>query len=350
MAALNEAFRKLFAALNDGDLDWFQRLVPEVAAATMEAGPEESAEVLGKLLPILADVPLAVGVIMIRVAGTLAERTDPTVVLPVLAERVTDAMQHAALFGTAWKEAGLGDLPDASDQNQWTAALGRFGQAASVPENLPELTDAFFAGSDWAQVLLFLMQRKDVRLALPSRDRVTEAIAAVREDIGTADWLYGLLMVADDEVLTVVHRATGRGYEVVISGIADNFQLHTLLAARLTGDQAQGFLPGEQPSAAEIAAATDGPELEPPGGMKGVFNLVDGFGAWIWNEGRPTDIPRLEGERVVVLDPPPYPRTWNAGRVYQLMAPSLEVTRVLSAEEAGRWLSLVKPAAVPGRG
>lgn len=33
--------------------------------------------------------------------------------------------------------------------------------------------------------------------------------------------------------------------------------------------------------------------------------------------GRPADTPSLEGTRVVVIDPPPYVRTWNAGRAYQ---------------------------------
>ena len=166
----------------------------------------------------------------------------------------------------------------------------------------------------------------------------------MREHIGVAHWLYGLLLVLDDEPLTVLHRPTGRGFRVVISGIGDNFQLHTLLAARLTGDEVRGFLPGERPSAAEIAAATGGPDLTPAGRIRGQFNLVDAFGDWIWGEGRPADIPRLDGERVVVLDPPSYARSWNAGRVYPLMRPSLEVKRVLAADEAERWLGLVKPS------
>jgi len=38
--------------------------------------------------------------------------------------------------------------------------------------------------------------------------------------------------------------------------------------------------------------------------------------------------PRLEGTRVVVIDPPPYERTWNAGRAYPLMRPSVTVTQI----------------------
>jgi hypothetical protein len=33
-----------------------------------------------------------------------------------------------------------------------------------------------------------------------------------------------------------------------------------------------------------------------------------------------------------------------AGRAYPLMRPSLEVERLLAADEAGRWMGLVKPS------
>lgn len=265
--------------------------------------------------------------------------------LPTLVYRVTEIAEEVATFAAIWGES-LGDLPDLADQNQIWLVFARFAPAAArsgiAEREARTLVEAWFAGSEWVQTLLYLTQRKDVRVALPSRERLTAAIEAVRETMRNAHWLYGLLLVLDDEPLTVLHRPTGRGYRVVISGIGDNFQLHTLLAALLIGDEARGFLPGERPSAAEIAAATDGPDLTPAGGMRGAFNLVDGHGDWIWNEGRPADIPRLEGERVVVLDPPPYVRSWNAGRAYPLMRPSFEVQRVFPADEAQRWLGLVK--------
>jgi hypothetical protein len=99
-----------------------------------------------------------------------------------------------------------------------------------------------------------------------------------------AAFLLGLLKVLDNEQLIVIHRASGRVYEVSISGIGDNFQLHTLLAATLIGDEAKGLIPGERPLSDWIAAATNG-EMAPAGGIRGQFNLVDATGTWIWNEG-----------------------------------------------------------------
>ena len=94
---------------------------------------------------------------------------------------------------------------------------------------------------------MYLAQGKDVRAALPDRDRLTAAAGAVGARIGTAGWLYGLLQVLDDEVLIVLHRDSGRGYRVTISGVGDNFQLHTLLAARLTGRNSRGLIPAARP-------------------------------------------------------------------------------------------------------
>jgi hypothetical protein len=114
--------------------------------------------------------------------------------------------------------------------------------------------------------------------------------------------------------------------------------LHTLLAATLIGD----FVTGERPQQDWIDSATTG-EMEPPTPIRGQFNLVAADGTWIWNEGRPADIPIAGDRRVVVLDPPPYERTWNIGRAYPLMVPEIRLDRVLRPDEAATWLARVKP-------
>jgi hypothetical protein len=272
---------------------------------------------------------------------------DPTVVVPVLVNRAIDAMENAARFAELHGAASE-DLPSPDDPEQIEATIRQFadraGQLGLTEREADMLVQAWFCGGQWVQPVLYLCQRKDVRAMLPERARLTAAIAATREHIGTAHWLYGLLLVLDDEPLIVLHRATGRGYRVTISGIGDNFQLHTMLAATLIGDESQGMLPGQRPTPAQISAATDGEDLEPAGGMRGSFNLVDANGDWIWNEGRPADIPAIDGTRVIVLDPPPYARGWNAGRAYPLMQPTMTLDGLLPADEAARRLSQVKPS------
>jgi hypothetical protein len=168
----------------------------------------------------------------------------------------------------------------------------------------------------------------------------------MRDRLESARWLNRLLQVVDDEQLIVLDSTfanSGRGFRVTISGIGDNFQLHTLLAAALVGAGSVARLPGQRPAAAEIEAATDGEQVRLPRGLHGVWEMADAHGGPIWHEGRPADIPTLDGERIVVLVHSPFPRGWNTGRLFPLMRPELTVDGELSPAEAAGWLSRIKP-------
>jgi hypothetical protein len=73
--------------------------------------------------------------------------------------------------------------------------------------------------------------------------------------------------------------------------------------------------------------------------------MADAYGDVIWPEGRPAGIPALEGTRVVLLDPLPAPRSWDAGRAYPQMRPSVTVQEMLNELSSAYWLSKVKPLA-----
>jgi hypothetical protein len=345
---LGKQVDELVNAVGNRDDERFYAALKRIAHATPKARPQEVDGALAKLAPVLAEIPFGMGGDLAQIAGSMADfGTDPAIVVRTLAGRAADALEQAGRFAAQYG-AAFGDLPDAGDPALIGPTLERFVETASKrgPDRQDAylLVQAWFCSNQWVQPVLYLAQRKDVRVALPERSRLTAAVDAMREQVETAHWLHGLLLVLDDEPLIVLHRATGRGYRVTISGIGDNFQLHTLLAAALIGDESRGLLPGRRPTDAEIAAASDGEDLTPGSGIRGNFNLVDAYGEWIWNEGRPADIPKLEETRVVVLDPEPYARSWNAGRAYPLMRPTVTVTGMLPPEEAGHWLSLVKPS------
>jgi hypothetical protein len=182
------------------------------------------------------------GVDLVKVAGGMAAYgTDAAVVLPTLVRRALEAMERAVRFATTYRTA-FGDLPRAEDMTLFEPTVERvLGAASSLDMSEHEaygLVEAWFVGGEWVQPVLYLCQRKEVRSALPQRERLTSAIDAMCDHIGTARWLSGLLLV---------------------------------------------------------------------------------------------------------LDPPSCARSWNAGRVYPLMRPSLVVNRVLPADEAARWLREVRP-------
>lgn len=339
----------LLAAMDARDAGGFMDAVPGIGSAVPGASPDEVQAALVRLEPALS-LPFGIAGDLAQLVGGMAGYgTDPAVVVPTLVDRAAAAMESAARFAELHR-AAYGDPPRPDAQDQIGPTLERFAGHGLDEREAELLVQAWFCADEWVQPVLYLCQRADVRATLPQRARLAAAIEPVRELYGTPDWLAGLLLVLDDEPLLVLDRGfagTGRGFRVTIGGIGDNFQLHTLLAAALIGDPSGGLLPGRPPTAVEVAAAGTGDDLQPAGGLRGNWNLVDAYGEWIWNEGRPADIPHLDGVRVVVLDPEPYARSWNTGRQYPLMRPLLRVDGPIPAAEAAGWLSRVKP---PTRG
>ena len=86
-------------------------------------------------------------------------------------------------------------------------------------------------------------------------DRVPGLVGFLKEHAGENSFLPTMLDVLDDETLAVVHRETGKGFEVTISGVADNFQLHVPLEDQFIGDLAEGWLLGERPDSQVVARA-----------------------------------------------------------------------------------------------
>jgi hypothetical protein len=356
--SLGELIEELTWSLDANDEHGFNEALHRLAVGAPQAGPVEVQDAVDRLTQVLVAIPFWRGTDLVKVAGSMADYcSNITGLLGVLTQRVTTVMELSERFAATLGDA---DLPDPGDPGLYQPAVALLHEVLSqsgrstlpgildlpaLPEDRAHaLAEAWFTCGAWVHPLLYLSQRPDVRAMLPGRDRLTAATDAVREHIATADWLYGLLLVLDDEVLLVLHRPSGSGYRVTIGGIGDNFQLHTLLAATLIGKKSRGLIPGKGPSQAEVAAASDGPDLTPAGGIRGIFSLVDAYGNQIWNEARPADIPRLEGTRVVVLDPLPHSRSWDAGRTYPSMRPKVEVTDVLNQHAAAYWLSKVKPA------
>jgi hypothetical protein len=171
-----------------------------------------------------------------------------------------------------------------------------------------------------------------------------------------------MLRVLDGEPLLIFHPEVRRGYRAEISGIADNFQLHTLLSDALVGNPAEGRLPGERPDPRVVAAARDGAAGRDTPSARGAFNLwtwlglrpdgtlpdaMKGSDHWVWNEGTPADIPPFEGVRVVLLGPPPYPRSWSPERRFRDMAGELRLLEQLPTDAVQGWLRRIAAAPRP---
>lgn len=332
---------QLIHAFDARDEAAFQEALNKLGSSIPRLEPAEVADNAAALAAAIHRLPIGVGSYVTQMVGGMCDYgADPATVLPALVDGALRVLGNVEQFKNLCARTGV-TLPESGNEAAFPATMAALIAAAGAEletREIAQLAESWFAGDGWIQPVLFLAQRKRVRAGLPRRAELAAATAAATDDLSTAHWLHGLLLVLDDEPLIVLHRATSQGWRCTMSGIGDNFQLHTLLAGQFA--EAVGETP---PTRTELNAAGTGADVQPRGGIKGTFNLVDAFGAWIWNEGRPADIPHCDGTRIVVLDPPAYARSWNAGRPYPLMAPSLTVEASLSAAETAQWLSMVKP-------
>lgn len=227
---------------------------------------------------------------------------------------------------------GGGELPD-PDGAFSDEIVERVGSGPAV---------GWFTLPQWEMAAVAVLNDPAVRRTAEGKAELLALVERVAEASGHEfKCLDYALRVLDDEPLVVLHRESGTGYALRMSGIGDNFQLHTLLADVLAGGR---HVPGEAPSARETAVCRDAAGQVP---TTGAFNLVGADGGWIFNEGTPADIAVVDGVRLLVLDPPPYRRSWPAGRFFPGMHGDLVLERVLSAQEAADWFAKLAPAKGP---
>jgi hypothetical protein len=194
--------------------------------------------------------------------------------------------------------------------------------------------------SSWGALVTALCVDPAARMELAD---LAPAIAARADDLDGAHWVAELLTVLHEEPFVAIEPATSAALIGHLSGIADNFQLHTLLM-------------DEMPPASRVSpsvAATvrgSGPQMIDET-VTGAWNLYT-YAAirdgrileahapgkhWIWNEGAPRDIPKVDGHRVVLLGPPAYERTWEAVRTFEPLRAQLNA-RTLDDAETASWL------------
>jgi hypothetical protein len=356
-------------------------------AATLD----EINEALRRFAALFPNVPLvALGLVAIN-CGSLVERGgDPAIAGPGLLERLPRLNETAADFYNRCRALAAADeslidelraalaADDAEQADElspteiidkhvgsegWQQLADRFGPVlyrehpASVLGHMSE--ELFRLG-----LIAHLSRSKSLRAAARSQPellagtlRCDEAASSHRSFLAT------MLQVLDGELLLVLHVPQRKGFDVRISGIADNFHLHTLLAGAIIGPPEEGWVEGEAPTPRAVAQCRDA-RIDRRGGdnVTGAFNLFNwtalqpdgslpegqGEGAaahWIWNEGWPAEIVPFAGRRVVLLGPPPYTRYWRAGRQFQGMPGELAVEQILDASTVNDWLQRLMHAA-----
>ena len=354
MDQIDRALTDLIVAASSpvGTIEETRGKLVAVLGALGPAGREARGAALGRLADLIVAAEPDRAAVVAVTCGFLVERgDDPLIALAPILDRLPAVLAGARDFADACRDAAKAS-PVQAEEDGGGDVIEAYGErvAAARPRE----------ARDWIAVeglalgaIAMLSRSPEGRHAARGREALLGHAQALAGDHGRAGFLAKMLQVLDDEELLVLHPGSGQGYRVVIRGVADNFQLHILLADALIGDAPKGWIPGKRPDPRIVAAAKDHPVDPSAGVAEGAFNLVgwrglrpdkslaDDHAHWIWNEGIPADIPPFEGVRTILLGPPPYHRSWNAGRIFSGMPGELRVAEVLDPATARGWLGRI---------
>lgn len=263
-----------------------------------------------------------------------------------LFSRLRDALTQAARERRSrWGVPTLFFFHD-SVQAEWEHVRPR-----PTPSPLADLID------DALTVMAASVEARHNARALPG---LVEAVAASRDP--KARLLAEVLAIPDDEVVRVIHPAARVGFRVLVRGLADVNQFHTLLADAVTGSPRQGFLPGPRPHPRAVAAYRDQPadpvaavtaarfQLFRPAALRADGTLPTDFGGcdhWLWGTEPLAAIPRENGERVVLLGEPVVRTTWDVARKFSWLVGELDVVEVMTSAAVTEWLAARTGRAAP---
>jgi hypothetical protein len=326
-----------------------------VHACLQSAKPDELDTQLLRFVKRLGEANLIeVGCAALACGAMVEHGGSPDICGPALIERTSDLLMDMAAF---WEEVHhrSGTIP--TPQNATALGERNFNEVVAINQRAAW---AFYG----CKVLLLgivthLSRSKALRATARSRPQLLQMPRNADFAFSEHSHLGCLLRVLDDEPLLVLHAGERKGYGVRMTGIADELQLDTLLAARLIGDPAAGWLPGRPPSPAILSAVTNG-SVRPDLQVQGAFNL------WIWGGLRPDatlpagpgpdtrhllpwnafpdQIPLFDGVRVVLLGPRNPPIDWAGTRRYRELPGDLIVEGMLPSGEVAAWLERIRKA------
>lgn len=349
--------KELIEAARQGEEDDTLRPRQDALLHAWETGSEAGqADAVAAMSAAIEDPSIdpGSGAVLAITAGALVEGgADTSIVGTALLERLPAILTMAKRF----QDACVADLSADADEDD-ESAVEIFDHMVPLEHVRTHARDDVEGALAWQGLDRWALPT----IACLTRDPKLRGVARSRPQLrrlayetqGYNGFLTMALDILDDETLVVLHPASAQGYEVTISGVAVNFDLHVLLADLLIREEPDG-LPGQRPNPIAVRNIL-GQDVQGDLTVVGPWNLhdwralqSDGTLAedsdfWIWNEGRPADIPTFEGQRVVLIGPPPYSRSWHGQRTFGGLCPDVTLRRTLDASAVRAWMAKLSSA------
>ncbi|MBT2448884.1 hypothetical protein J7F03_17655 [Streptomyces sp. ISL-43] len=323
----------------------YQDLAVLPKATLAEHSPELGPHLAGRL----GEMPQWHAAVYAVFVGALVEWNADAVACarPVL-DGLRESLERAVEFAGLWQERHGDEVelpdPEGMPSPEQQKAFGPdYGDVWHAPYF------GWLTVHHWEKAAVAVLADPRVRARLDGPDRLGDRDALVEltqrlePHIGDLQCAQRALLLLDDEPLLVLDRASGRAFRMRMGGIADNYQLQTLLAGVLIGG---GHLTGAAPSAEAFALSCDAPidmdRLDALPQAVECFNFAEPSGRWIWSATTPSRIPVVDGVRRLVLDPPVFQHGYPAVRFLPRVPGRLVLEAVLEPAEAAPYFAGVR--------
>lgn len=319
---------------------------------------------LGELSSVFSFEDMERGAFAAIVAGALLEQgCNPA---PVLEPLITLLQRHLELSAKLAQECEKliqpqieADTNDGNEDEERDIAELFYKSMPEVACRMPLEAEGWEAlDASWRAGITLFSLSKEGRLKGRHLRQLAEKSAEYHQG---SYWLSVMLSVMDDEPFLAIEPDTMKGIIGKMTGVVENFQLHTLLMDAFP----QGGIFSTRRVSKQVAdiAKGNGPQSSEDT-VIGAWNMYDwtavsldlklpdatntkAHANWIWGEGKPEDIPVFDGFRVVLLGPPSYERSFPSQRMFDLLKANLTIEKHLSKSEAIEWLKKMASAPKP---
>jgi hypothetical protein len=325
------------AALGGNDFNAVGASARPVLEQARTVPPAELTQAVAYLAPLVgaAAIPMHAALGATTTGALVEYGGQPGPLTRIVLDRLGSSLAATHSFIEFWLEYAGGQQLPARDPLGIAHAVGIL--AARVgPDRAMPLVSAWRDAPLWAVAAVACLHHADARAQLGDRSSWIAQVDPLHSAAPQFLQLILALRVIDEHVL-VLHRPSRRGAMVWVSGVADNFQLQTLLADALIGS---GMLVGERPDPRWVTAFRVGPDSTELEHVDDHFHMVDAAGMTVRNEAGPADISAINRSRVLVLDEARYSRHWRAGRRFPITA-EVRLERILTQTEVEAWLGYV---------
>jgi hypothetical protein len=315
-------------------------------AAVADATSPQVDAALDSLATILkADDVFRAGYAALVIGAVLEQGHDGTAITAPFIERLSQVLQVCNTFAERCRNILVERGTDDDDRAEAFTEV-----RAETAKTFPAEADAWDAlNLFWRPGIVLFSSNIEVRQANQQLRSLTEPISEYNEG---AHWLDMILSTPIDEPLLVIEPKTQQGFQGSMTGIVDNFQLHTLLMDVFPG---KGWLSLRRVSRSIVDVANGSGPQQTDDEVTGVWNMYAWTAInddlelpstadrkstqhWIWGEGKPADIPSFEGYRVILLGPPAYARSWPSQRMFAKLPAAIKPSKMLEKQEALAWL------------